>query len=311
MSESLRKLIIVGSGPAGFTAGIYAARANLSPLIIEGESPGGQLMGTSSVENWPGEQSIMGPKLMQNMREHAKHAGSDFLSESVVRTDFSRSPFTLYTNKDKKLQAHSIIIATGATPKKLKVPGEDIYWGKGITTCAVCDGAFYKNMPVVVVGGGDTAMEEASFMTKFTDDITIIHILDKLTATATMQQRVLNNPKINVIYSSTVTEIKGDGEKVQEVTITHQKTKKTQTLSTGAVFIAIGLNPNTEPFKDQLSVNQYGYLQLNNVTHTSVQGVFGAGDVADARYRQAVTSAGAGCMAAMDAERYLANQKLL
>ncbi len=308
MPKAPRRVIIIGSGPAGLTAGIYAARSNLSPLIIDGPTPGGQLMSTTAVENWPGEKNIMGPKLMQNMREHTKHTKCEFLSEKIVRVDFSQPLFTLYTNKKKELYSQSIIIATGATPKKLKVPGEDKYWGKGVTTCAVCDGTFYNDVPVVVVGGGDTAMEDASFMTKFTDQITIVHILNKLTASAAMQKRIIDNPKINIIYNSTVTEIKGDREKIQEVTITNQKTNEQQKLPTRAVFIAIGLTPNTEPFKGQLDLDEYGYLQLTNFTHTSVEGIFGAGDVADARYRQAITSAGAGCMAAMDAERYLSKQ---
>jgi len=310
MPHDSRKVIIIGSGPAGLTAGVYTARANLTPLIIDGPTPGGQLMGTTAVENWPGEKSIMGPKLMQNMREHAQHAGCELLSEKIVSVDFSQTPFVMYTHKEKKLQAHSVIIATGATPKKLNIPGEDTYWGKGVTTCAVCDGAFYKNVPVIIVGGGDTAMEDASFMTKFTNDITIIQIKDTLTATAAMQKRVINNPTIKIMYNSTVTEIHGDGENIQKITVTNQETNEKQSLPASAVFIAIGLRPNTEPFKNQLDLDEYGYLHLTNATHTSVEGIFGAGDVADFRYRQAITSAGAGCMAAMDAERYLAKQSL-
>lgn len=305
MKESVHQLIIMGSGPAGLTAAIYAARANLAPLVIEGPTPGGQLMSTTAVENWPGEKSIMGPQLMMNMRAHAASFDCTFAQEEIVAVDFKQTPFTLTSKNNKTFKAHAIIIATGATPKRLGCPGEQDYWGRGVSTCAVCDGAFYKDKPVVIVGGGDTAMEDASFMTRFTDSITLVHILDTLTASAAMQKRVINNPKIKIIYNATVSEIKGDGTHVQEAIVTDQKTKKTTSLKAGAVFIAIGLNPNTGIFKGAVNLSERGYLILTDQTKTSVPGVFGAGDVADYRYRQAVTSAGAGCMAALDAERYL------
>ncbi|HEV2601002.1 MAG TPA: thioredoxin-disulfide reductase [Candidatus Babeliales bacterium] len=303
--SSVHKLIIIGSGPAGLTAGVYAARANLAPLIIEGSNPGGQLMSTSLVENWPGEKSIMGPALMMKMRDHAKSFGCTFLTENVTSVDFKNRPFTITTDKNKTMQAHAVIIATGALSKRLNIPGEQEYWSKGVTTCAVCDGAFYPNKEVIIVGGGDTAMEDASFMTRFTDKITIVHILDKLTASHAMQQRVLNNPKIKIIYNSTVTKIEGDGSHVKQVIITNQQTKEITTLPADALFIAIGMNPNTKPFEGQLELDKIGYMQVHNHTRTSVEGVFAAGDVADFRYRQAITSAGSGCMAALDAERYL------
>lgn len=299
-------LIIIGSGPAGLTAGIYAARANLQPIIIEGKEPGGQLMGTTTVENWPGSLSILGPQLMMDMKEHAKKAGCSFVSGDAIRVDFSKKPFFVATEKEE-FSASAVIVATGATPKKLGVPGEDTYWGKGVTTCAVCDGAFYKDQAVVIVGGGDTAMEDASFMTKFTKNITIVHILDKLTASHAMQERVINNPDIKIIYNSTVTEINGTNDHVSQVVISNQKTNEKQTLNTRALFIAIGLKPNTEIFKHQLSLDDWGYLKVENQTKTNVAGVFAAGDVHDYRYRQAITSAGAGCMAALDAERYLSS----
>jgi thioredoxin reductase (NADPH) len=301
------QLIIIGSGPAGLTAAIYAARANLHPLVIEGSKPGGQLMGTTAVENWPGIKSIMGPKLMMDMKEHAQSFGTRFKAGNVTEVDFKQRPFTIKTDKET-FKANSVIIATGATPKRLHIPGEEEYWGKGVTTCAVCDGAFFNDKPVVIVGGGDTAMEDASFMTKFTDNITIVHIMDKLTASAAMQKRVIDNPKINIIYNSTVTEIFGNDNGVTAAAITNQKTGEQTKIDTNAVFVAIGYKPNTTIFKDNIELDKWGYLKVTDNTKTSVEGVFSAGDVADFRYRQAITSAGSGCMAALDAERWLSKQ---
>jgi len=305
MENKIHKLIIVGSGPAGLTAAIYAARANLEPIIIDGDDPGGQLMKTSYVENWPGEKSILGPKLMINMRDHAKHFGTQFVSGVVTEVDFSKKPFTITVNNKTLLQAHAVIITTGATPRRLGVPGEDIHWGKGVTTCAVCDGAFYRDRKVVIVGGGDTAMEDASFLKKFTNDITIVHILDKFTASHAMQQRVINDPDIKIHYNSTVTEIHGDGQQVEAVTVTDKATGQAMKLEADGVFVAVGLTPNTAPFKDHIFCNKGGFVEIVNQTRTNIEGVFAAGDVHDYRYRQAITSAGAGCMAALDAERYL------
>lgn len=305
MTHQIHPLIIIGSGPAGLTAAIYAARANLHPIVIEGNNPGGQLMTTSHVENWPGEKSILGPTLMMNMKEHAKHFGTQFISENIASVDFSKRPFTLYTERSKQLQAHSVIIATGATPKKLHIPGESQYWSKGVTTCAVCDGAFYANKKVVVIGGGDTAMEDASFLKNFTKDITIIHILDALTASHAMQQRVLNDPSIKIIYNSTVTEFHGNETNLTGMTVTNKKTNQTELIVADGAFIAIGLSPNTSPFKGQIDLAENGYLKVHNHVNTSIEGVFAAGDVHDYMYRQAITSAGAGCMAALEAERYL------
>lgn len=307
-NSSIHELIIIGSGPAGLTAGIYASRANIAPLIIEGKSPGGQLMGTSHVENWPGNKSILGPTLMMQIRDHAKHFGSQFLSEEVVKVDFSQRPFTLWTSRNKELKAHSIIIATGAIPNRLNCPGESEYWGKGVTTCAVCDGAFYPDKNILIVGGGDTAMEDASFMTKFTNKITIVQNMDKLTASAAMQKRVLENPDIKIIYKSTITEFKGNGSHVTSVIVKNQETGEMREMPFDGVFLAIGLRPSTEIFKGQLELNKWGYIEVKNHTRTSVEGVFAAGDVEDYRYRQAITSAGSGCMAALDAERYLKDQ---
>ncbi len=309
MSTNTKRLIIIGSGPAGLTAAIYTARANLQPVVIEGSTPGGQLMGTSIVENWPGEKSIMGPELMMKIKEQTQALNAEFLSETVVKVDFSKKPFTLWTDRDKELKADSIIIATGANSKKLGVPGEKEYWGKGVTTCAVCDGAFYKDKKVVVVGGGDTAMEDASFLKRFTKDVTVIQIHDKLSASHAMQQRVLNDPDIKVIYNSTVTEFRGDGNHVNELSITNKQTNETSTMAIEGAFIAIGMIPNTKPFQGQIDLDKWGYISVENHTKTSAQGVFAAGDVEDFRYRQAVTAAGAGCMAALDVERYLESIK--
>lgn len=307
MSRSVvHPLIIIGSGPAGLTAGIYAGRAKLNPIILDGSTPGGQLMGTSMVENWPGSTRIMGPELMINMRKQAVECGAQIISGTVVKAELTQgAPFRLWTDKGQELLCSSLIIATGATPKRLGSPGEDKYWGKGVTTCAVCDGAFYQGKKVIIVGGGDTAMEDASFMTKFTDDITVVHILDRLTASAAMQERVVQDPKIKIIYSSTLTEIKGDGSRVTAAVIQNTQTKETQEMAVDGIFVAIGLTPNTAPFKGQLAMNHYGYITVTNETATSIKGVFAAGDVTDDKYRQAITSAGSGCKAALDAERFL------
>lgn len=311
MKNKIYPLIIIGSGPAGLTAGIYASRSKLFTLIIDGANPGGQLMGTTYVENWPGEKSILGPDLMAKMRSHAESFGCEFLTETIIKVDFSKKPFALWTNKNKELKSESVIIATGASPKKLKCPGEDEYWGKGVTTCAVCDGAFYKDKSVIIVGGGDTAMEDASFMTRFTDQITIIQISEKLSACKTMQDRVINNPKIKIIYNSTVKKIEGNGNHITQAIISNNITKEETILKTDAIFVAIGLNPNTNIFQGQLELDKIGYIIAKDHTKTSVPGIFVAGDVADNKYRQAITSAGIGCSAALDAERYLNENNLI
>jgi len=305
-----KKIIIIGSGPAGLTAAIYAARSNLKPLIIEGPKPGGQLITTSYVENWPGEKKILGHELMKNIRDHAASLECEFLSEMVQTIKADKKPFTLTTDKGKTFSAESIIIATGATPKKLHCPGEEQYWGKGVSTCAICDGTFYKDQPTVVIGGGDTAAENASFLTNFTDKVTIVHILDKLTASPAMQKRILDNPKIKIIYSSTVTEFRGDGEKLQEVVVTDQNTKQEQVLPANGAFVSIGLSPNTKFLQGTVELDDWGYIKIGQNkklghTSTSVDGIFAAGDAHDFKYRQAITASGFGCMAALDAERYL------
>jgi thioredoxin reductase (NADPH) len=301
----MEKLIIIGSGPAGLTAAIYAARANLNPLVIEGSKPGGQLVTTSLVENWPGEQSIMGPQLMIKMRAQAEHLGARFESGNVNAVNLSKQPFFIETDSKKQFAAQSIILATGATPKKLGVPGEEAYWAKGVSVCALCDGAFFKDRKVVIIGGGDTAMEDAQFLSRLTDDITIIHIGPQLTASYAMQQPVLANKKIRIIYSAATQEFLGNGNNLTGIRI--KKVDGTEeTVPADGVFLAIGLKPNTAFLKGHIALSAHGYLELTDTTKTSIKGIFGAGDIADYRYRQAITAAGAGCMAALDAERYLA-----
>lgn len=303
-------LIIIGSGPAGLTAGIYAARADLKPLILEGPTPGGQLISTSYVENWPGEKKILGHELMKKMREQAQEAGCRFAPERVKQIDRNKKPFTITTDKENKFSADAIIIASGATPRRLNCPGEDTYWGKGVSTCAVCDGLFYKDKPVVIIGGGDTAMENASFLAKFTNNITVIHILEKLTASAAMQKRVLENKAITVLYESTVTEFKGDGSHLQEVVVTNKKTGQQKTIPAFGAFVSIGMIPNTKFLQEVVDLDKWGYVQINQnkklgQTSTSTEGIFAAGDAFDYRYKQAITAAGFGCMAALDAQWYL------
>ncbi|MCX5923835.1 MAG: thioredoxin-disulfide reductase [Candidatus Dependentiae bacterium] len=310
MQNPIRSLVILGAGPAGLTAGIYAARANLNPLIIEGPKPGGQLMGTTVIENWPGSTSLSGPQLMIDMAEHAKKFKVETISGSVTAVDLSQKPFVITVDGTKQISAHSIIIATGATPNQLNCPGESEFWGKGVSTCAVCDGAFYRDQEIIIVGGGDSSMEAASFLRRNGNKITIVHIGDKLTASHAMQSRVLGKPEFNIIYNSTVTAIHGSGGKLAGATVTNQLTQQTQELQADAVFLAIGLKPNTAMFAGQVERTKIGHIVVHDLVKTSVPGVFAAGDVQDPKYRQAIVSSGFGCMAALEAERYLADQGL-
>jgi thioredoxin reductase (NADPH) len=302
------QVVIIGSGPAGLTAALYASRAELKPLVIEGPTPQGQLMGTTVVENWPGDISVMGPELMERMRKQAQHVGATFLDGTVTDIDTSKRPFVMSAD-DKKITADAIIIATGATPRHLGCPGESEYWGKGVSSCAVCDGILYRNKEVVIVGGGDTAMEHALTLIKFAKKVTIVHIRDKLAASAAMQASVIHHAKVTICYNETVTAISGDGTKVTKVALTNQQTGKQSILSVDGVFIAIGLLPNSKFLPKEIERDQKGYVRTFEHTQTSVNGIFAAGDVVDARYRQAVTSAGDGCRAALDAERYLHHKK--
>jgi len=307
------KVIIIGSGPAGLTAALYAARANLSPLVFEGIQPGGQLTITTDVENFPGfPKGIMGPELMELFREQAQRFGARTFYKNVTAVDFSRRPFSVSCDQET-YTADAVIVATGASAKLLGIPTEKEYMGYGISACATCDGFFFKNQEIIVVGGGDTALEEALFLTKFAARVTIVHRRDALRASKIMQDRASKNPKIAFLWDSVVDEVLGkseDGRKtVTGVKLKNVKTGASSTISIGGIFIGIGHKPNTELFKGQLNMNEVGYLNTEpKSTRTNIPGVFAAGDVADSVYRQAVSAAGSGCMAAIDAERWLESQ---
>ncbi len=304
MTNSDRDVIIIGSGPAGLTAAVYAARADLHPLMIEGIEAGGQLMLTTDVENYPGfVDGIMGPELMELMRKQAARFGTEILTDNVTAVGLSRQPFSVKTSSEE-FTARALIIATGASAKMLGVPGEKELLGHGVSTCATCDGFFFKSQDLVMVGGGDSAMEEAIFLTKFASKVTIVHRRDSLRASKIMQDRAFNNDKIEFIWDSVVTEIFGNG-KVAGTRIKNLKTGAETELAAGGVFVAIGHTPNTSLFEGQLDLSGGYIVTEGEGTQTSVPGVFGAGDVVDFRYRQAITAAGMGCMAAIDAERYL------
>lgn len=301
-------VIIIGSGPAGLSAGIYSSRAQLKVALIEGNQPGGQLMTTTSVENWPGEISIQGPDLMIKMREHAQHCGSKIISDSVVSVDFSKRPFTVITEGKETLQANSVIIATGAKNKMLGCPGEQEYFAKGVATCATCDAPFYKDKEVIVVGGGNTAVTEAEHLLHYVKKLTIVQIGSELSANDPIKFKVLNNPKAHFIYNATVEEIQGNGDKFTGAVVRNTQTNEKQVVPADGLFLAIGFLPNTGLFKDQIELDKFGYIVIADHTKTSIPGVFAAGDVQDYRYRQAITSAGAGCMAALDVQKFLAKE---
>lgn len=299
--------IIIGSGPAGYTAAIYAARANLKTLVLKGNQPGGQLTTTTVIENWPGyADGIDGNELILQMEKQAARFGTQLVQGAVTSLQVKQAPYTV-TAGDTTYQAKTIIIATGARARVTDVPGEKEFMGKGISTCATCDGFFYKGKELIVVGGGDTAMEEANFLTKFATSVTIVHRRDSFRASKIMIDRTMTNPKIKVIWDSLVERFNGEG-KLMSVTLKNVKTGATQDQPIGGVFLAIGHIPNTEVFQGVIDLLPNGYIQAQGVTTTNVPGVFFAGDVEDHRYRQAVTAAGAGCKAAMDVEKYLADQ---
>jgi thioredoxin reductase (NADPH) len=301
-------VIIIGSGPAGYTAGIYTSRGKLKTLIISGSLPGGQLMTTSEVENYPGfPNGIFGPELMMNMRQQAERFGSFIVDDEVIEVNFKKTPFYVKTYS-KEYISKSILICTGASPRKLGILGEEAYGGRGVSYCATCDGPFFKGEDIVVVGGGDTALEEATFLTKFGKSIKIIHRRDSLKGSKILQDKSFANPKIKFLWNSIITKISGD-KKIAKILIKNVNTQEEKELDVGGLFIAIGHEPNTKLFKDQLELNEHGYILLKENTKTSVDGVFAAGDVHDFRYRQAVTAAGYGCMAALDVEKWLNENK--
>ncbi len=304
MSDDLRKVVIIGSGPAGLTAAIYAARGDLHPIMIEGIEAGGQLMLTTEVENYPGFiDGILGPDLMGAMRKQAERFGTEFLTDNVTEVDFAERPFTIRT-PGRVIKAESVIISTGASARMLNVPGEKELVGHGVSTCATCDGFFFRDKDLIVVGGGDSAMEEATFLTKFARKGTVVHRRDSLRASKIMQDRAFANDKLEWKWNSRVSEVYGDG-KVEGVKLTDTVTGEVTDFPTDGVFIAIGHDPNTKLFEGKLELAGGYIVAKPGATETSVPGVFAAGDVVDSRYRQAITAAGMGCMAAMDAERWL------
>jgi thioredoxin reductase (NADPH) len=300
----MEKVIIIGSGPAGLTAAIYAARANLEPLVLAGYQYGGQLMLTSDVENYPGfPKGITGPEMMEAFREQAERFGSDIQFVDATKVDFSKRPFKVWAG-DEIYEGETVIVATGASARWLNIPGEERLRSRGVSTCATCDGAFFKERRITVIGGGDSAMEEALFLTRFGTHVTVIHRRDALRASKIMATRALDHPKISFIWDTAVEEVLGE-EKVTGLGLKNLKTGKESVHETDAMFIAIGHDPNTGIFKGQLELDREGYIISKDGVHTNIDGVFVAGDVYDIRYKQAITAAGMGCKAAMEAERYL------
>jgi thioredoxin reductase (NADPH) len=308
--SNVRDVIIIGSGPAGLTAAIYTARANLSPLVIEGEpsstsdQPGGQLMLTTEVENYPGfVDGIMGPELMMNFRSQAARFGAEFLTARVTAVDFSQRPFKVFVGDDEH-RAHTVIVSTGAQALMLNLPAEDRLIGHGLSTCATCDGFFFRDHDIAVVGGGDSALEEALFLTKFARKVTVVHRRDELRASKIMQERAFKNDKIEFLWNHTVVDLHGD-TKLEGARVRSTVTGEESDLAVTGLFVAIGHRPNTDLFRGSLDMDDNGYLHTHDGTRTNVAGVFACGDVQDHVYRQAITAAGSGCMAAIDAERWL------
>ena len=309
-SRSHYRVAIIGSGPAGWTAALYASRAELSPVVIEGPQPGGQLTITTEVENYPGYRNgVQGPEMMEDFREQAKRFGAEVVLDTVTEVDFARRPFTITLDAGGKVTADAVIVATGATAKLLGLESEMAHMGKGVSACATCDGFFFKGREVAVVGGGDTAMEESNFLTKFATKVTIIHRSETFRASKIMLERARRNPKIAWKVNSAVEHVHGGDQGIKSLTLKDTKTGQSSEFATQGLFVAIGHSPNTTIFKGKLDMNEVGYLKIRHPsTATSVEGVFAAGDVADPTYRQAVSAAGEGCKAAIDAERWLASQ---
>ena len=308
MEEKAEKLVIIGSGPAGLTAAIYGCRADLEPLVFMGTKYGGQLMLTSEVENFPGfPDPVLGPDLIARMKSQAERLGARLLQEDVVRVNFKTYPFEVYTDSGVT-RALAVILATGANPRRLNLQSEMRLMGKGVSNCAVCDGFFFRGKKVAVVGGGDTAMEEATFLTKFASQVQVIHRRDELRASAALRKEAFTNPKISFMWDTAVTDVLGDG-RVQGVRIKNLKTGMESELQLDGLFVAIGYDPNTEIFRGQVELDPKGYVAVKNGTESSVPGVFVAGEVRDFRYRQAITASADGCKALLDAEKFV-KQKL-
>ena len=311
MAERLEtKLLIIGSGPAGYTAAVYAARAMLKPVLVEGLQPGGQLTITTDVENWPGENAIMGPELMAKMRQQAEHVGTEIVADIIASVDLSRRPFIAVGESGREYAAETLVIATGASARWLGLESETKFRGKGVSACATCDGFFFRGKHVVVVGGGNTAVEEAMFLTNFASKVTLVHRRDSLRADRTNQSRLFTNPKVEMAWNAQVVEVLGEEGftgGVTGVVLEDTVTGERRELAADGLFIAIGHDPATSLFRGQLAMDDDGYLLVEPGTpRTSIPGVFAAGDVTDKHYRQAVTAAGMGCMAALEAERFLA-----
>ena len=305
------KLLIIGSGPAGYTAAIYASRALLDPILIQGIQPGGQLTITTEVENWPGEKEIQGPDLMTNLEDHAKAAGTNIINNTIMKLDLKKYPFLAISDNGNEYEAESIILATGTQAKWLGLKSEDKYKGFGVSACATCDGFFFRNEIIAVIGGGNTAVEEALFLTKFAKKVILIHRRDTLRAEKILQERLFNNPKVEVIWNSVLKEIIGIDNPlcVEAIKIKNQKNHKEIEIACKGVFIAIGHAPSNELILNQLETHNGGYVVTKpNSTETSIPGVFAAGDITDFKYRQAVTAAGMGCMAALEAEKFLSEK---
>ena len=305
-TDAVENLIIIGSGPAGLTAAVYSARANLKPLMIEGEEAGGQLMLTTDVENFPGfDHGITGPDLISVTRKQAERFGTRFITQNVTKVDFSSRPFKIYIGEKLHL-AQTVIISTGANAKWLNIPSEKQYISRGVSSCATCDAAFFRNVEVAIVGGGDTAMEEANFLTRFASKVYVIHRSESFKASKIMLDRARENPKIEFIMDTVVEEVLGDGKSVTGVKLKSTKTGALSEKAVQGLFVAIGHTPNTKLFKNILDMNEIGYLKTKpGTTYTNIPGVFAAGDVQDSVYRQAITAAGTGCMASLDAERWM------
>ncbi|MCB9899575.1 MAG: thioredoxin-disulfide reductase [Planctomycetes bacterium] len=304
----MSRLVIIGSGPAGYTAALYAARADLAPIVYEGLQPGGQLTITTEVENFPGfPEGVVGPDLMDRMKRQVERFGAECRPGFIQKVDFGRRPFVL-DDGDQQIEADAVIVATGASAQLLKVPGEDHLMGYGVSACATCDAAFFRNVHVAVVGGGDSAMEEGTYLTKFASKVTIIHRREEFRASKIMLKRAQENPKIEFLLNTVVEEMLGhdDKRRLRALKLRDTVTNEVSEMAIDGCFVAIGHKPNTDVFKGQLDMDEKGYLKLGHGTRTNVEGVFAAGDVADAEYRQAITAAGTGCMAALEAERWLA-----